>query len=223
MKKLMFSDQELMLHPQGILIWPAQSMAVVSDLHLEKGSFFAPRHYFLPPYDTYQTLHRLSEILKGLDVGRLLLLGDSFHDEEGYMRMRGEDRHCLHGLIDQYETIWISGNHDQEFVPPGCQSYEHINIQNLIFRHEASGRTPEISGHFHPKMTIRHKGSRLSRSCFIEDGKRLIMPAFGAYTGGLDVTDPEIGRHFGDDYHVHITGKEKIYTLSSPSLSTLKA
>lgn len=208
-----FCGQNIILDPTGIAILDSSRTAIVSDLHLEKGSHFAERGYFLPPYDSEQTLDVLIDILRYEDIKRLILLGDCFHDERGYMRLSRDCRQKFETLLT-FDPIWIKGNHDKSFVPDHFPAFEVYIQEGLIFRHEASlDATAEISGHFHPKANIIHKNAKIDRACFVEDGRKLIMPAFGAYTGGLAVGDPAIRRLFKDDIRMHVLGMNKIFSF----------
>lgn len=209
-----FSGHSFILHSSGALIWPAKSLLIVSDMHLEKASHFARRGYFLPPYDSSATLVRLFQVLRETGMERLLILGDSFHDAEGYARLTGKDL-SLFEQIMLYDPIWISGNHDGDFASPGLVSVDVYVVENIIFRHEARpDARSEISGHFHPKATVHHKGGVVTGSCFIQDEYKMIMPAFGALAGGLDIKTPVISRLFADDFVAHIVGKYKVYKIT---------
>lgn len=211
--KIIFSEHELVLHHAGVLLWPAEEMLVVSDLHLEKGSHFAKRGYFLPPYDSLETLQRLIRICEASACKRVLILGDCFHDNAGYERMGTEEKNLFHTLHD-YDPIWIRGNHDAEFIPDNFEVYDEYESQGLTFRHETkTDATAEISGHFHPKLDVQHKGALISRRCFIEDGEKLILPAFGAYTGGLSVKDPVIRSRFAARPRAYVMGENRLFSV----------
>lgn len=214
---------ELVADASGALYWPAQSTLVVADLHLEKGSGFAQRHgTLLPPYDSAETLRGLARAIDRYAPARVLCLGDSFHDRAAAGRLAPEDADMLRALIRRADWAWIAGNHDP--APPehlGGQVVPDVAIGPLIFRHEAeSGIRPgEISGHFHPKASVATRGRRVSARCFVEDGKRMILPAFGAYTGGLDVRDPAIRRHFGRSFVAHVIGRDRVHRFASTQLA----
>lgn len=211
--KIALQGQEFVLHHSGLMVWPAQNLAIVSDLHLEKGSHFAQRGYFVPPYDTRETLSRLGGVLSQLKVKRLLVLGDTFHDAKGYARLMPGDR-ALFEALSVYDPVWIMGNHDGDFVPPGFAGHKDITIGGIAFRHEAGESDIfEISGHYHPKADITHKGARLSRRAFVSDARRMIMPAFGSYAGGLSVTDPAITGLFPQGYRLHVLGSARVFAL----------
>ena len=190
-----FCGHELMALPEGALFWPARSALVVADLHLEKASWFARLGQMLPPYDSAATLSQLSALRDRLEAREIWCLGDSFHDREGCDRLPAEARQTLVALTGSTRWTWITGNHDPSFRDPcGGALAEEAMVDGLLFRHEAdpleSG--PELSGHFHPKLRISQRGRRVSRRCFVISERKIILPAFGALTGGLDVDHPAI-------------------------------
>ncbi len=176
----------------GAIWWEAERMLVVADLHLEKGSAFAARGIALPPYDTRTTLRRLDALLARWQPSRLVALGDSFHDLDAEARMGAEDAAHLAHLTRRTDWIWIAGNHDprpsRQF---GGTVHEELRAGPLTFRHEPrpAPSTGEIAGHLHPCAAVRVRGRRLRRRCVASDGTRAILPAFGAYAGGLNVLD----------------------------------
>jgi hypothetical protein len=212
----------LVADPSGALHWPARDLVVFADLHLEKGSAFAARGQLLPPYDTARTLARMAAVLKRLQPARVICLGDSFHDAEAAERLNPADADMLGSLIAAHDWTWIAGNHDP--APPetwGGRVEGEVALDGLTFRHEALplGFQAEVSGHFHPKARIRTRGRRISRPCFVEDGTRLILPAFGAYTGGLDVLAPAIRGLFANGFSVHALGRGRVYRFTAAHLA----
>lgn len=178
--------------PEGAIWWEQEKTLVVADLHFEKGSSFAARGIVLPPYDTRATLKRLAVLAARLKPVRLIALGDSFHDRAAETRMDEVDADALIALTQSTDWIWITGNHDP--VLPrrfGGAVHEELNLGPLTFRHEpqAAPATGEIAGHLHPVAAVRVRGRRLRRRCVMSDGARAILPAFGAYAGGLNVLD----------------------------------
>lgn len=205
----------------GALYWPDRRTLVVSDLHFEKGTSYARRAIFLPPYDSRTTLNRLEAALARHAVERVICLGDSFHDEGAFDRLNDEDHNRLANLVRRYDWVWIEGNHDPH--PPtsiGGRVTARLQEGNLTFQHEASAKQVhgEITGHFHPKAKVTQRGRTVSRPCFIEDGQRLIMPSFGAYTGGLNVLSPPIARHYPKGFTAHVIGQTKIHAIPSRNL-----
>jgi DNA ligase-associated metallophosphoesterase len=178
--------------PSGALYLSEFGMLVVSDLHLEKGSSFARRGQFVPPYDTAATLRRLHAVIATYAPRIVVSLGDSFHDGEGAARLPESFRLQLEALMTGRDWIWVAGNHDPD-VPGGLPGdcVEELAIANLVFRHEPSIGAPqgEVAGHLHPCARIVQRGRSVRRRCFASDGARLVMPAFGAFTGSLNVMD----------------------------------
>lgn len=218
MKAIEFHGREMVLTPSGVLIWPAQELAVVSDLHLEKGSYFGMNGQFLPTYDSVETLERLGDALEMSAAETVIFLGDSFHDEHGYHRLSEQARFLFDVLIQRYDVIWIVGNHDGTVAPEGVHVAKHVTYDSVVFRHEAQAdynlnHKAEISGHYHPKASLNIHGKRVRKACFIEDGQRMIMPAFGAYTGGMTVTSPEILSLFRWPVRLHLMGQKDIYSV----------
>jgi DNA ligase-associated metallophosphoesterase len=174
----------------GCLFWRDEATLIVSDLHLEKGSSLACRGRLIPPYDTGATLARLANAVERFAPKRIISLGDSFHDEEAANRLPLKYTDSLHAIMAGREWVWISGNHDP--APPadlGGKSAREMLIGNLILRHEpqAGSQFGEIAGHLHPAGKIRRRDKSVRRPCFATDGTRLIMPSFGAFTGGLNL------------------------------------
>ena len=208
----------------GALIWPERRVLLAADLHLEKGSAFAASGRFLPPYDTAATLKRLAAVMDHYAIEAVYSLGDSFHDEAAGGRIAASDAEDLAALTRRCRWTWILGNHDPA-TPAGPwdgEVAEEAILGPLVLRHEASAGPArpagEVSGHFHPKAAVRVRDKRLSRRCFIGDGRRLILPAFGAYTGGLNVLDPAIACHFPGGFDVRMIGERDLYAFPSTAL-----
>jgi DNA ligase-associated metallophosphoesterase len=204
--------------PSGALFWPDEHMLIVADLHLEKGSAHAARRIFLPPYDTSATLAALADAVARFAPRRVVALGDSFHDGGGAVRMLPHDTRSLRALQAGRDWIWIAGNHDPA-APMGLAGdhQEALEIGGLALRHEpAAGLgVGEIAGHLHPVARVASRTGTLRRRCFASDGARLILPAFGAYAGGLNVLDPAFAALFGArERHAHVLGRDAVYTVS---------
>ncbi len=214
--------ERLMLDPAGALFWPATSLLAVSDLHLEKGSSYARRGQLLPPWDTHATLDRLTLLLRRYHPRIVLALGDSFHDDDGSTRLPSGELARLKTMTAAHRFIWVQGNHDP--APPkgiGGEWVQAFTTTSLVFRHQAvAAAHGEICGHHHPKAAVPARGGSVSRPCFVTDSRRLMMPAFGAYTGGLDVRDPAIARLFPRGGRVFLLGKERLFSFT---LGTLRA
>ncbi|MEO1200224.1 MAG: ligase-associated DNA damage response endonuclease PdeM [Pseudomonadota bacterium] len=208
----------------GALWWAAERTLIVADLHLEKGSSFATKGVFLPPYDTTATLTRLAQIITHRKPQRVIALGDSFHDQGGPARLVPSDLLALTALTAAVEWIWIAGNHDP--VPPaglGGTFSDELMIGGLTFRHEpAKGAVDgEIAGHLHPVARLRRNGRSVRRRCFATNGARLILPAFGALTGGLNVLDDAFAPIFsGRKFTAWMIGTDEVYPVLGRKLST---
>lgn len=195
-----FAGHDLMALPQGALFWPARRALLVADLHLEKASWFARLGQMLPPYDSISTLTDLTALATAAGAEEIWCLGDSFHDRHGCDRLPERARELLTALTSTLRWVWITGNHDPGFADHcGGEIVEEAVVDELVLRHEADPREsrPELSGHFHPKLRITQRGRQVSRRCFVATERKIILPAFGSLTGGLDVAHPEIVRAVG--------------------------
>ncbi len=188
----------MVLDPSGVLFVPETCTLIVSDLHLEKGSCFATRRQMLPPYDTSITLARLEAALQRHRPKRVVALGDSFHDVNGPERLRDTDRSRLRAMTSAHEWVWVLGNHDP--LPPqglGGVACKTIEISGVCFRHEpTTNPIAECAGHLHPCVVVRGRAGSVRRRAFLVDERRLILPAFGAFTGGLNALDPAFAPYF---------------------------
>jgi len=196
-----FAGHDFLATPDGALFWPSENALLVADLHLEKASWFARLGQFLPPYDSHATLAALAQLVETSGANRIYCLGDSFHDRFGCDRLPAAARDLLNTLTNRLDWTWILGNHDPGFADHcGGRLAEEGIVAGITLRHEAvrGDPAPEISGHFHPKFRVHMKGRNVSRRCFVASATKLILPAFGAFTGGLDAAHPEIVRKVGD-------------------------
>ncbi|KAB7644943.1 ligase-associated DNA damage response endonuclease PdeM [Polymorphobacter fuscus] len=192
---LSFGGETLQPLPCGGLYWPAQSTLIVADLHFEKSSAFARRGWLLPPYDSAETLRLLIDALEATGAARVICLGDSFHDRGGPDRLPAGPRAALQALAASLDWLWITGNHDDSAgASLGGRVMAEARIGGLTLRHEAdpADGVPELSGHFHPKVAVRIRGRRITRRAFAMSATKMILPAYGAYAGGLDIADPAI-------------------------------
>jgi uncharacterized protein len=204
----------------GALIWEEQRLLVVSDLHLEKGSSFASRGVLLPPYDTVATLSRLGAVIARHDPRMVIALGDSFHDREAHERLTRSNRDTLAALQARRDWIWISGNHDPALPSDlGGMVATEVAIGPIHFRHEPTGAFGEIAGHLHPKVRIATRGRAMERRCFATDGERAVMPAFGAYAGGLSIRDAAFGKIFSLDFMAHVLGDVRMHIIAASRCS----
>lgn len=210
---------EIAADPAGALYWPDERLLVIADLHLEKGSAFAKRGVLLPPYDTAATLLRLADLLYRYAPRRVIALGDSFHDSEGPRRISSADGTALQALQSGRDWIWIEGNHDADLPRDiGGDFACSLALGPLIFRHlpTAGAADGEIAGHLHPVARVAQRGRSVSRRCFTSDGHRLVMPAFGAYAGGLNIRDDAFFGLFGTlTYTALMIGEQRLYALSA--------
>lgn len=200
MVRLSFCGHDFSALPQGALFWPARHALLVADLHLEKASWFAKGGQMLPPYDSLATLADLAALVRATDAAEIWCLGDSFHDAEGVSRLPAGARDALTALTAATRWTWIVGNHDPAFADAcGGRVAAESEVDGIVLRHEAEPHEtrPELSGHFHPKLRISRRGRMVSRRCFVATKNKLILPAFGSLTGGLDAGHPEIAKALG--------------------------
>ena len=187
---LRLRGEPVVCRPSGALWVETWRALIVADLHLEKGSFYALRGQMLPPYDTADTLRRLAAEVAALCPDVLIFLGDSFHDRDGEGRLCPDDIATLGGLVQGRDLLWVTGNHDPD-GPKGLpgRAVANLALGALILVHEpAPGPSPgEVAGHLHPCARVKARGASIRRRCFVTDGERLILPAFGALAGGLNV------------------------------------
>lgn len=199
-----FAEQEFVLVEDRALFWPRESALLVADLHLEKASFFAATGQFLPPYDSRHTLERIAGAIRATGARRVFSLGDNFHDDHGPGRMEPHAAGMLDALTRAVDWVWIAGNHDPAAAGSlGGTQAEELHIGGMVLRHRALAeeKRPELSGHFHPRLRLRLRGRPVVRPCAVlgvgrRDGEgasgRMILPAFGAFTGGMDAHHPAI-------------------------------
>ncbi len=211
------AGERLMLDPAGALLWPAAGLLALADLHLEKGSAFAARGMLLPPWDTRATLDRLAALLRRYAPRIVVALGDSFHDRGGAARLPGTEAARLRAMTAAHRFVWVAGNHDPDPAEGlGGEFVAAFAAGPLVFRHQAETGAPagEISGHYHPKAAIAARAGTVRRACFVTDARRVLLPAFGAYAGGLDVTDPAIAALFPRGGRVFLLGQERLFSFA---------
>ena len=201
----------------GALFWEEERLLVVSDLHLEKGSSFASRGVLLPPYDTVATLGRLASVIARHDPRTVIALGDSFHDRDAHHRLSAPDRDAILGLQAPRDWIWIAGNHDPALPSDlGGIVASEVAIGRIAFRHEPTGASGEIAGHLHPKARVATRARWMERRCFACDGERAVMPAFGAYAGGLSIRDEAFAKIFQTPGFVaHVLGDRRLHAIAA--------
>jgi uncharacterized protein len=216
------ADRSFVADPSGALYWPARNTLIVADLHFEKGSAFARRGVMLPPYDTRATLAKLARAIKAHAPTTIVALGDSLHDLGATARMATADRATLHDLQANRRWIWVTGNHDPA-IPPALRGEvaHEVSIDGLTLRHipDETSLTPEIAGHFHPVARIAIKGASIRKPCFVRTTNRLILPAFGAYAGGLNILDPAFAQLVRNDpFDAWMLGATGVYPVGTHQL-----
>ena len=210
------NGETVLLDPCGAAFVPVHSVLLFADLHFEKGSSYARGRQFLPPYDTTNTLLRMARAVARHKPARVVALGDSFHDSEAADRLGPEEKGLLDSLTRTARFTWIAGNHDPH--PPawlGGDIREVLRVGGLSLRHEplANFQPGEVAGHLHPCASVAKWGRSVRRRCFVSDGLRLILPSFGAYTGGLDVGDAAIAALFAGPFHAYMLGHSRVYAI----------
>ena len=218
------NGERLLLDCAGAAFWPAERTLIVADIHFEKGSSLARRGALLPPYDTRTTLKRLTALIDAHSPARVIALGDSFHDAEAADRLDADEKAMLAAQVTRTDWIWIEGNHDPH--PPawlGGSVTAELAIGGLVFRHEPSrvAQAGEIAGHLHPCATVTRHGRSLRRRCFASDANRMVMPAFGAYAGGLDVQDGAIAGLFAGAFAAYMLGGRRVYAVAGRGVTQL--
>lgn len=211
-----------MLDPAGVLFVPEMAMLIVSDLHLEKASSFARKRIYLPPYDTAATLARLAALVAKYAPKTIVSLGDSFHDEDGHSRISAQTGAMIEAMAAGRSMVWVTGNHDP-LPPTNCpgDAVDEIMLGDIIFRHiaEPGFDGVEVSGHYHPAARANGRGKSVRRNCFAFDGARLILPAFGVFTGGLNILDPAVRPLFKPaSLAAYMLGTDKIYPIAAKNL-----
>jgi DNA ligase-associated metallophosphoesterase len=217
---ILVNGERVTLLTAGALWVDSQKALVFADLHFEKGSHYATKGVLLPPYDTRTTLRRIATLMKNLRPERVISLGDAFHDAGAESRLDEEDAGRLATLTAAADWLWILGNHDPE--PPARFSgavEAAARIGALLFRHEPQlpAEAGEVAGHLHPVARVRTERGAIRRRCYVTDGARLVMPAFGAYTGGLNVLDEAFSRLFAAPV-AHVLGGDGVYPFWGPAL-----
>lgn len=224
MVPLSFADRSFFVCAGAGLYWPAQDALLVADLHLEKASWYARFGQMLPPYDSQATLERLTDALALCGARRVLCLGDNFHDDMGEARLDGRAADRLAMLVANHDWVWITGNHDHGLAGRfGGSVVEQLTLDGLVLRHEAgpdsaeSDMSPEIFGHFHPKLQLTLRGRHVARPCFVRSHRRLILPAFGSFTGGMDWTHPAITAVMGTTAHALVATESRLVAIPGPA------
>lgn len=206
MVHLSFAGHEMQALPQAALYWPARQALLLADIHFEKASWYARSGQMLPPYDSMATLDDLERVIETTNAREVWCLGDSFHDSHGPARLSRDVVDRLTTLTTRLRWTWVTGNHDiamvrsPAFAALGGDVMTEALVDGVLLRHaaEMGELRPEISGHYHPKIRLSLRGRHVARACFVKGGNRIILPAFGSLTGGLDVNHEQIRKVVGD-------------------------
>lgn len=215
--RVRIEGEACVLRASGALWVVDHATLIAADLHLEKGSAFAARGQMLPPYDSRATLDRLEAEIEALQPHTVILLGDSFHDSKSVARMAPDDAARLHRLAAGHDWIWLEGNHDRDALDGlagDIVATMSVGAMRLVHEPGPGERPGEVAGHLHPAARVARYGRGVRRPCFVTDGRRVILPAFGAFTGGLDVRDPAIAGLFRDPPLAAALGKGRVHALA---------
>lgn len=215
---LSFGGQDFQVAGGRALYWPVRRALIVADLHLEKASWFAARGQMLPPHDSLATLEDVAKLVAATDARELWCLGDNFHDPHGPSRLLPEALALLARLTTSVSWTWITGNHDAHLPASiGGQIADLAEVDGLILRHQADAAEtrPELSGHFHPKHRSTARGRSVTRPCFVEGRSKLILPSFGALTGGMAATDPAIAEPLGGIVAIHVSAGDRLVRFTA--------
>ena len=221
MKVINFNNHEFKINNDGILFWLEKKIAIISDLHLEKGSSFASSGQFIPPYDSEETLKKLINFLKTHEVQTIILLGDTFHDGGALNRMYCKVKLIFDSLVENYEIIFVLGNHENKMKSPYIKFYERYIVDDIHFLHEAVlEKKYQISGHFHPVASLKINSKKITEKCLIHSENHIIMPAFGEFTGGLNINNPVFKPFLNSNYYIYFLTKKSVYKFASHDIKT---
>lgn len=215
---LSFGGQDFEVTGGRALFWPARRALIVADLHLEKASWFAARGQMLPPHDSLATLEDVAKLVAATDARELWCLGDNFHDPNGPSRLQPDALAVLAQLTTLLSWTWITGNHDAHLPARiGGQIADMAEVDGLILRHQADAAEtrPELSGHFHPKHRSTARGRSVTRPCFVEGRSKLILPSFGALTGGMAAAHPAIAAPLGGIVAIHVPAGDRLVRFTA--------
>ena len=221
MKTLNFCNHGLQICKEGVLFWLEKEIAIVSDLHLEKGSSYASSGQYIPPYDSEETLLKLLDILNNYRVKKVILLGDTFHDKDAFLRMTPKVRFLFEDFTKKYEVIFILGNHENKIKIEGIKFHQEYIVDDIHFLHEAIQKNiNQISGHFHPVASIKVSSKKITGKCLIHSNNHIILPSFGEFTGGLNINDPVLKPFISEDYNIYFLTKKSIYKFSNKEIES---
>jgi hypothetical protein len=221
LKVINFNNHEFKINNDGILFWLEKKIAIISDLHLEKGSSFASSGQFIPPYDSEETLKKLINFLKTHEVQTIILLGDTFHDRGALNRMSSKVKSIFDSLVENYEIIFVLGNHENKMKSAFIKFYERYIVDDIHFLHEAVlEKKYQISGHFHPVASLKINSKQITEKCLIHSENHIIMPAFGEFTGGLNINNPVFKPFLNRNYYIYFLTKKSVYKFASHDIKT---
>ena len=216
MKTINFNNHNFQISNEGILFWFDKQIAIISDLHLEKGSSFGHSGQFLPPYDSEETLKKVFKGIKNHNIKKVILLGDTFHDKNAFDRMSEQALSLFKSLIKKYEVIFILGNHENKLKINQINFLNEYFIDGIHFFHQAlQTSTFQISGHFHPIATIKSSIKKITAKCLLHTNNHIILPSFGAYTGGLNIKNPVLKPFVNHQSNIYMLTKTSIYKFTS--------
>ena len=209
-----FADEEFYAHPNSALYWKRLNIIIVADLHLGKSISFAKQKQFLPPYDTKETLEKLFNCINEFKPSKLIIVGDLLHDKFSFQSFDDSDLNNLNNSTKKTEFIWVKGNHDSDVEINGFTKVLDYKVDDIIFNHIPIKTTNyQICGHYHPKAKILHRGKSIYKSSFVHNDKLLILPSFGALTGGLNINQEPISGLLGKSIKIFPVGNRKVYKL----------
>lgn len=224
--RVLIEGEPCLLRCSGALYVIGHDVLIAADLHLEKGSAYAARGQMLPPYDSAATLERLEAEVAELNPARVVLLGDSFHDRGSIPRMAAGDRERLERMARGRDWLWLEGNHDREALldqiggadldrlPGTVVGTMSLGALRLVHEPRPGDQPGEVAGHLHPAARVAAYSRSVRRPCFVTDGHRVVLPAFGAFTGGLNVRDPAIAGLFGEAPIAAALGRDRVHALA---------
>ena len=219
MKVINFNNHKFQISKEGILFWFDKQIAIIADLHLEKGSSFGPSGQFLPPYDSEETLKKILNTIKDHKIKKIILLGDTFHDKNAISRMSEKVIFLFRSLIEKYEVIFILGNHESKLEISQINFLNEYVIDDIHFIHEALQTSVfQISGHFHPVATVKSNIKKITAKCLLHTNNHIILPSFGQYTGGLNITNPVLKPFLNNKSKIYMLTKKSIYKFTSKEI-----
>ena len=215
-KDVIFANKKFSLFANGELYWPGKKTLIISDLHLEKGSFFTESNQYIPPFDTTETLRNLSDFINNHPVEKIIFLGDLIHDKLALQRMTEKSKDLFFKILENIDCTLTVGNHDNiSFLKDiGLTLTNEVVIDGICFSHYPSyDQRFSVFGHYHPKVKLIINSRGIWVACFVLSKKRILMPSYGYYTGGLSIKSAQIQELFDAQYEVFPLAKEKIYKL----------